>query len=50
MRLDLETYVVLIVVFAGAFTAFILYQTLILHKPIMLYSEVKCLNTSECDL
>jgi uncharacterized membrane protein YesL len=50
VRLDLETYVVLIVVFAGAFTVFILYQTLVMHKPVLVYSEVKCMNTSECAL
>ncbi|MCI4409021.1 MAG: hypothetical protein JHC26_08005 [Thermofilum sp.] len=50
VKLNLETYIVLIAVFAGAFTSFILYQALVMHKPIMFYGEVKCLNTSECDL
>ena len=50
VKLDLETYVVLIAVFAGALTVFMLYHAVIMHKPVLAYSEVKCLNTSECDL
>ncbi|WP_287912118.1 hypothetical protein [Thermofilum sp.] len=50
VRLDLETYVVLIAVFVVAFTVFMLYHAVIMHKPVLAYSEVKCLNTSECDL
>ena len=50
MKPNLEAYIVLIAVFVGAFTAFILYQALVMHKPVIFYSEVKCLDASECEL
>ena len=50
VRPGLETYVVLMAVFAGAFTAFVLYHAGVMHKPVLAHSIVKCLNASECDL